>query len=198
MKVDRQAAHSPQISPLVPSSGLSATIPFVPRPTSSATSPSGGPYLASESPLLHQICARPNFARRSGVNTECRLTVLLSRSRISPVSKFRSSQRRHRISLRRHPVSTRRRIAAAAWTDARRSVGAARSTSPSRWSSTRVRNRSCFSTLKRATPRQGLLPAGRQPHASARENILVTPLVRSGLKRTGTDWSILTHWRPVG
>ena len=75
------------------------------------------------------------------------------------------------ISLRRQPVSTRSRMAAAAWVEASRSAGAARSASPSRNSSSRVRNRSCFSTRKRGTPRHGLAPEGRQPHPSARLNI---------------------------
>ncbi|MCY4239228.1 MAG: hypothetical protein OXC93_12935 [Rhodospirillaceae bacterium] len=73
---------------------------------------------------------------------------------------------------RRHPVSTRSRMAAAAWAEASRFSGAARSASPSRYRSLRVRNRSCFSTRKRGTPRHGLLLEGRQPHASARLNIL--------------------------
>ena len=43
--------------------------------------------------------------------------------------------------------------------------------SPNRKSSSRVRNRSCFSTRKRGTPRHGLAPEGRQPQASDKLNI---------------------------
>ena len=57
--------------------------------------------------------ARHTFAA-DDVSGTMRAPVLLSGSRISPVSKLRSPQRSPRISLRRHPVSTRRRIAAAA------------------------------------------------------------------------------------
>ena len=71
--------------------------------------------------------------RRDDAASRCRDTpVLLSASRISPASKSRSSHRSPRISFRLHPVSTSRRIAAAAWTDASPSAGAASSACPSR------------------------------------------------------------------
>ena len=71
------------------------------------------------------------FAAGGGIGTT-RAPVLLSASRISPASKSRSSHRSPRISFRLHPVSTSRRIAAAAWTDASPSAGAASSACPSR------------------------------------------------------------------
>ena len=62
-----------------------------------------------------------------------RVPVFVSGSRISPVSKLRSSHRSPRISLRRrHPVSTRSRMAAPAWVEASRFSGAVRNASPSR------------------------------------------------------------------
>ena len=93
--------------------------------------------------------------RKSCRRTPSRSERLRTRSQVS----LRFTTRAPWISLRRHPVSARRRMAAAAWVEARHSAGAALSAWPSRHSSSRVRKRSSFSTMKRETPRSGACAA---------------------------------------
>ena len=103
-----------------------------------------------------------------------RAPVLLSGSRISPVSKFRSVPAQTQDFVCAGTRSARRRrIAAVAWTDARRSAGATRSTSPEPVEFFASQEPLVLLDLEAGyTPGRGCFRRGRQPQASARLNIL--------------------------
>ena len=124
-----------------------------------------------------------NTAAAVGVNGTIRAPVLAWRSRRSPALRSTSSQRSVRTSMSRHPVSISRRSAAAPRAGISPLASSARSSRPTRRYSSGVRNRSRLPSLYLDTKRQGLLPNGANPQASASEK---------GRRRWSTAWPTST------